>query len=164
MNEISENGKAGLTFLVARRSTARQSRKVTSQVWNSFDIVGVKLDGKEIITNFAKCKQCSGFVQFYGSTTTQLKRHKCDDERQPKIDQVLDITTNVTISKDDLLTIRDAAAQFVSLDIRPFSAVNGEGMKKFLLTVAKVARKYKLLADKDFDCLVPNRFAVTRYK
>lgn len=38
------------------------------------------------------------------------------------------------------MAIRNAAAQFVAVDVRPFLAVEGAGMKTLLLTVIKIAK------------------------
>lgn len=161
LDKIRECELNGSMITVPRHTTVRQSGKVTSEVWKSFHVVGIKINGEEVMTNFAKCKKCSGYVQFYGSTTTQLKRHRCENT-QPQINEYMQNRSHTNISQNDITEIHNAASKFIALDIRPFSAVDGDGLRTLVWTVAKIARKYRNLTDKDIERLIPHRSTVSR--
>lgn len=159
INVIHQKEKDGMLFTLEKHQIARHSGKVTSKVWNSFKVVGILTNGVNNITNFAQCKNCMKFVQYNRSSTTQLSRHKCDGWPQFTIEQCL----RPRVTKEDITAIRDAAAKFIALDIRPFYALEGDGLKDLLLTFAKITRKYGNLNKLEINRLLPRRLTISRY-
>lgn len=159
LNIIHQKEKDGMLFTLEKHQVARHSKKVTSKVWNSFQVVGIVTNGIKNLTNFAQCKNCMRFVQYHLSSTTQLSRHKCDSRTQTTIEQCL----RPRVTKENIRTIRDAAAKFIALDIRPFYALEGDGLRDLLLTFAKITKKYGNLTATEIEHLLPLRMTISRH-
>lgn len=59
--------------------------------------------------------------------------------------------------------VRDAATEFIVRDIRPFYALEGEGLQNLLKTMIHVGKKYPRLALDYIKRLIPSRFTMRRH-
>lgn len=139
----------------------KNANKIKSKVWQLFTLIFDKRDNK-LIENYVRCQRCSKFVAYNGVTTSKLLNHKCQNLSQPTIQGFLSISNNngAKFSKNDIDAVRDAAAKFVVKDIRPFYAVEGEGLQDLIKTIAKINRKHPNLSDADIERLIPSRKVV----
>lgn len=178
VKELSENQKNGSIFVAPKKAFKQKQRKGRiSEVWTFFDLVGMELDGKKHMTNFAMCKRCATYIQFNHSATTQLTRHKCE-----KYDRTQTLCTSFSqerscpgpghskqdnlpakVTQEDIMKVREGCAKFIALDIRPFFAVEGEGFKALLKSIIEICNKYDNLNENDIVRLLPGRLTMARY-
>lgn len=132
------------------------------------------MGGKKLMTNYAVCKNCSKYIQFNHSATNQLSRHKCNNgNTQTTISLFTDNGSSsssirnrflpVKVTREDIMKVRDGVSKFVALDIRPFSAVEGDGLKEMIKSVVEGCNKYENLNDSDVDRLLPSHQTVARH-
>lgn len=89
-----------------------------SQVWTTFEEIR-SISDKDKETFFVRCTLCAALIYKPNSNTNPLHRHKCGNGDSKKI-------SKVSITDKNLLKL--AAAKFVSKDIRPYFAVECEGL------------------------------------
>ena len=125
-----------------------------SEVWNHFGLVerknttqsqssepdGASATFKEVIDGYAACRHCKSVLVYNSkSGTSHMQRHinvcnkrqlksTLQSQSQPTIDQSLIRKVN----KIDKEKINKAAVAFTCIDLRPFSAIEGEGIVKVL--------------------------------
>lgn len=66
----------------------------------------------------------------------------------------------IKFSESDIDKVRNAAMQFVVKDIRPFYAVEGEGLRCLCKTMILLGRKYPQMSDADIESLIPHRTVI----
>lgn len=135
--------------------------RCSSKVWDRFHIIFNTIVN-EVINNFVKCTHCGDFVEYNGNTTSNLLNHKCRNmnkksifEEQAKVQRQFD--------RKDIDAIRNATVKFVSFDIRPFFAIEGEGLLDLLMTMAEVGSRYQNISREDIRQLIPSRRTVKRH-
>lgn len=102
-----------------------QTGRKMSPAWDTFDVI-YEHDTKQQVANFFYCTECTSIVYNpYGQgNTNKLLRHTCycdeagDTRQKPKL----------LIRKVDKERLKIASAHFVSKDLRPFYAVECEGI------------------------------------
>lgn len=110
-----------------------------------------------------KCLKCTKFMPYNGVTTSKLLSHNCQNDKQPKINNFLTTARSVNFSKQEIDEIKEAASEFVVNEIRPFYAVEGQGLRKFLRTIVKISKRHPNLNEADIDRLLPSRKVVQRH-
>lgn len=158
--EVRQLDKNGM--IETRKKSEDTSVKLSmlkSTVWETFLLIFDRTNNKKI-RNFVKCSKCSSFVAYNGSTTTSLKSHECN--KLQTIDSFLK-SEKTKLSKNDIDAIRDAATEFIVRDIRPFYAIEGEGLRNLLKTMIRVGKNYRMLSEDDIKRLLPARMTMHRH-
>lgn len=138
---------------------SRPKQNARSGVWTKFHEVLDK-GNNSIIANYVKCVNCDKFYKYNGGTTSSLQRHKCGSKtKQRRIDDFLD-TKNQKISKTDSLKLRDAVTKFIVKDLRPFKAMEGDGLYALLQAMVSLGATYPWLGNKDIHNIIPSKKTV----
>lgn len=162
IEEIRALDKENQLTMKMRHEYERKSvNKIKSKVWQSFSLVFDKRTDK-LIKNYVRCHKCSNFCAYNGETTSKLLKHKCKDHGQPTINDFISNSSKISahFSKNEITAIRDAAVEFIVKDIRPFYAVEGDGLQSLIKTIAKISRNHPNLSDTDIERLIPSRKVV----
>lgn len=108
------------------------------------------------IEYFAYCTGCSKAVMNpYGSgCTTKLLRHKCGlgcgNEEEP-------LSSYANFSKKDFAALKISAAKYVSYDLKPYSSIDGIGLRNLLKTVYRLGQTNKKINEDQFFNTIPTR-------
>lgn len=102
-----------------------------------------------LVHNFFYCTKCQSIKYIKSGATTQMLRHGCVEElvtkRMSKIDQT------------DFENLKNAAAKFVSLDLRPFRSVECPGFHEIVMAAVQIGQKYPNLTRDDLISNFPGR-------
>lgn len=138
-------------------------RKHCSDVWGKFRII--KCDNIKI-PNFVYCSTCGSFCAYNGNTTSRLISHKCSvntDVNQNTIEQLsgFDVVPmkkpKINFSSDDLRIVRDASSKFIVNDLRPFYAIEGNGLISLAQSILHISKKYPNIGPADIEAILPSR-------
>lgn len=152
--EMDSNGS-----LAFKPKSEVHAGRCSSTVWDRFHII-VNTADNEIIQNFVKCINCGEFIEYNGSTTSNLRNHKCRHMKSIRHEQS---NARRQFDRKDIDAIRDATVKFVAFDIRPFFAIQGEGLLDLLITMAEVGSRYQNMSREDIRQLIPSRRTVKRH-
>lgn len=144
INNIQLNVDTG-TWHVKKKSKQR------SGVWlNIYEV----FDGKELVPHAYYCNLChTALYNSYGrGNTTGLLRHTCQ--------KTVDGQKKLIVRGDIKKQIKSAAANFVAKDLRPYSAVEGEGLFDLCAASMKFGQIYKKATDADLRDVLPSRNTV----
>lgn len=121
------------------------------------------MEPKRVVSNFVKCSCCSTFFAYNGETTTLLLRHilKCAPN-QPSISNFFAVKKPITIKEIDMARLREAAIKFVVKDLRPFYAIEGDGLNDLCKAILHLGQKYPTMSEDDFNNVMPSRQTVSR--
>lgn len=113
-------------------------------------------DGEKIVDDAFYCTACdTPIYNFYEKGNTSIfNRHIC---------QKIDVTNNklkLIIRPEIKNDFKKAAAMFVAKDLRPYLAVEGEGLFELLVTAMKFGQQYKKATDDDLRNMLPSRNTV----
>lgn len=153
-------------LLMKKRTNYRQKKAgaaITSDVWEKFHILSLK-ETNEIIKDWVQCSKCSKFLKYNGRTTTGLKRHICsfNDNMSSTLDSFLSIGT-LRFTETNKKIIRDGAEKFIVLDLRPYFALEGDGLRSFLRAAIQISKRYPSITEEDIDKLIPSRRTMNRH-
>lgn len=146
--------------LQMRSKVENSEKRLTSNVWLSFNEIVDKSNNK-VISNFVECIKCNSFAQYNGISTTQLLRHVCL-KKQRNLDFFLS-KNKCEIAHEDKAKITNACVKFISKDLRPYYAVEGEGLIDLLKSMVNIGRKYSFISDSDIEKIIPSRNTVKSY-
>lgn len=138
----------------------RSKRRHSSDVWEKFKIIKYN---DLCVPNFVFCTKCEAFCSYNGSTTTRLIAHKCIvDVNQNSIDNIEGFEVEpkkpkIKFTQDDLKIVRNAASKFIVKDLRPFYAIEGEGLISLIQSILKVSQNYPNIGPNDLTTLLPSR-------
>lgn len=124
----------------------------TSPVWNIFH--EIFNDEDELEMHFVYCTKCHAIKYTRNATTTQLLRHDCVVEMIPGT------SSGIKVDRIDFENMKNAAAKFVSLDLRPFNAVECPGFYEIVMAGVKLGQKYPNLTKDDLLSNFPRRKAI----
>lgn len=124
-----------------------------SCVWNVF--YAIVNENDEEVDQFYYCIKCHEIKYRHGSegTTTQLLRHRCVTEN----------TTRKSIEPIDTVFIeklKEAAAKFVCLDLRPMYALEGDGIRELFMAGFKMGKRYPKMSVENLMEHFPTRKSV----
>lgn len=157
--QLREMNTCGL--LAFKPKSELRSGRCSSKVWDRFHIIFNTSDN-EIINNFVKCINCGDFVEYNGSTTSNLLYHKCRIVHKESVFQE-QAKEQRRFDQKDIDGIRDSIVKFVAFDIRPFFAIEGEGLLDLLIKMAEVGNRYQNISREDVRQLIPSRRTVKRH-
>lgn len=154
LNELNESGS--LDFNPKKELF---TSRITSSVWERFHVI-LDRTTNNVISGFVKCIECGHFVEYNGSTTSNLKNHKCN---RKKIEQNHLTRIVRKFHQSDIEAVRNASVKFVVEDLRPFLAIEGEGMLDLLTTIAQIGSRYPQLSKEEINEIIPSRRIVKRH-
>lgn len=131
-------------------------------------------EAEVLIKDFYFCIGCEAIYNIDIKNSGRcLKNHvdECfgkDDTRANKIDehfgQVFHPSKRRKISKEDKLTVKEAAIKYIVCDMRPILSIKGNGLKSLIATMTNIGAKYGAMSESDIDdCnLIPSRATVSQ--
>lgn len=132
---------------------------ISSGVWVDFRRMMVSEENC-LIENYVWCLHCKHPIAYLGSTTTRLKDHQRKCPARP-FDEANDKSkATITFKLAELEQIKDAAAKFIVKDIRPFLAIEGEGLRDLIYSGIQLGRKYPKMNEADLRNAIPTRNTV----
>lgn len=154
-------------LLLNKRADYRQRRRsgatLTSNVWEKFHILSLRATN-EIINDWVQCGQCLQFLKYNGRTTTGLKRHRCSVKNKfsSTLESYFTTGGSFIFTETDKNIIRDGAEKFIVEDLRPYFALEGNGLRSFLRAAIQIGKRYPTITEKDIDKLIPSRRTMKR--
>lgn len=129
--------------------------KRRSGIW---DTIYEVFDGDRKVENAYFCIHCRIpiYNNYKAGNTTGLLRHICFQTEVNGAKKIL-------IAPKAKIELREAAANFVAKDLRPYSAIEGDGLRKLCLAVMKFGQKYKIATENDLMDVLPCRNTVKAY-
>lgn len=128
-------------------------KKNRSTAWARFDEI---YDGKIKISHFLYCKLCRSIVHKPSSNTNSMLRHMCNNLVEgSKIGK-----EQIIIAKKDTTRLKEAAAKFVAKDLRPFYAVQCEGLLDLCFACVEFGQNNRKVNRNTFIQAMPSRNTV----
>lgn len=125
----------------------------TADFWKAYKRLFTK-DGKE--TNCVQCQYCGRFDEYDSAKGLKtLKTHikNCCAIGAPKLDAY--IQRDINLTKDEKSGLNKAAVNFCYMDMRPFTAIQGKGLKYLLEAVSAISSKYGKLTPDQLEKILP---------
>lgn len=118
------------------------------------------VDEKNVPTNYVKCKFCNRIDEYDKVKGTKgLKTHTtlCNSLSASCSVKPF-ITKDIILSKDEKTSLNMAALGYCYKDLRPFMAIEGEGLRSLLLAISKLSSKYGQFSEEQLNkyLLCPN--------
>lgn len=120
----------------------------TSPIWDTFHLI-FNNDEDEVI-GFYYCITCNKIIyspHAVSGSTAQLLRHGC----------VLKPSQKITINQSEFDALKRAAAKMVSLDLRPFQAVECPGLLDLVMAGVNLGKKYSDMTIDGLRQIFPSR-------
>lgn len=111
-------------------------------------------DGKD--TNCVQCQNCNRFDEYdtnKGLKTLNGHAKICNAIGAPKLDGFIQREIKLNKFEQDVLT--KAAVKFCYKDMRPFVAVEGDGLRGLLEAVSAISAKYGRLSESQLKKVLP---------
>lgn len=163
--ELLEAIKTG-KYSVRNASGSKFKQEVTWTKWRL-----IYDESNEQIRDHFYCSSCSKIYNLSLATSGRcLKTHalECvgplDDDN--RIDNRIDKhftqmkKQGRKMTADDKLAIKEAALKFVIIDLRPISAINGDGLAELISTMTYMGAKYGGMTVADVKDVIPSRQTV----
>lgn len=154
VNNVSDKIKSNVYSVRAPTSKKR------SDVWKSlneiFDEKGDKL------VNFVACSYCSTALRYDSKKlgNNHLKSHIDNHQTTTSINRFL--KKEKEISSADRRNVLESFIDFVTLDLRPYNSVNGNGMVRLLQTFMKLGSIYGCLDREAIQRILPSVPTISR--
>lgn len=160
--DILEHIKSGRYSVKAPCDTAKYTQKVT---WSLMRLIYDETD--EILPDYFFCSKCAKIYNLkLCNTGKTLKRHveKCT-LREQITDHFVPELRQPTTKKIKLLDkqlVKDAAMKFIIRDMRPISAIEGDGLRTLISKCTYIGAKYGHLTPEAIENtkLLPSRQTV----
>lgn len=117
-----------------------------------------------MISSFIACSKCSHVIKYNARNGTSnalihIQKHE-KSENESTIDNYF-VKQSVTISSTDKQCLIESAVKFVSKDLRPFAAVEGEGLQDFARSLWNMGSKYGCVTKEEISNVIPCRSTVS---
>lgn len=122
-----------------------------SPVWETWHLV-FDMDGIEAVGFFycIKCHEVMYSAHAVTGSTSQLLRHRCVTIEQKPIQ----------LSEIDRETLKQAAAKFVAVDLRPLRAIECPGLLELVMAGVELGKKFPDMTIEDLKRELPTRNTV----
>lgn len=117
-----------------------------SKWWENFEEI-FDGDSKE---DFVRCTLCKGYEYKPGTNTNSIIRHKCRTNT----------TTNLRITPEIKSKLYMGSACFIAKDLRPYKAIECEGLLDLCTACIEFGKKYRNATRKDLESAMPSRNTV----
>lgn len=154
--EILENLKSK-TFSTRKRFDS----KYRSNNWVLFH--EIVTDERLVVSNFVFCTKCKSIIKYdTAGGTGNLNKHRkrCSSQRNTMDSYA--VKNNIKFEKRDTDEILSAAKRFCYKDLRPFTAIEGDGLIDLLYTVSAITARHGLLSKDIIKNLLPHPTTVSR--
>lgn len=152
--------KIRLCVLVHRPPISKKRALIWEHLHEVFD-----KETKEQIKGFVVCKKCEKVMRYDSKTlgtnhlTNHLKTH--GNERLHSMNEFVMKTKELT--KTDKNMVLNACVNFVCKDLRPYSAVVGDGLIELLQTFMKIGSIHGTLEQSQIKDLLPSVQTISRH-
>lgn len=148
---MNEDLKNGVLF------HQKKAGKTRSIAWDKFDHI-FSTESKEKIKYFFYCTQCSGieYNPADNGNTNKLLRHVCNKTygvRKKGSEQII-------LKKSEKENFKTAAANYVAKDLRPYFAIQGEGLLDLCYTSMRFGQANRRATKDDLVKIIPSRNTV----
>lgn len=153
IKKIKLNINAG-SYKTKERGFGNSNNRLKSPVWSKFHEIFDANDKK--IERFYYCIACSNVVwnPMGKGNTVYLLRHKCVQTNC--ISKYLPPCKRLKFDDNDKKSVYQASAKFVSLDLRPFRAIEGGGLNDLLVAAMQLGKKYPFMTEDDLKKIIPS--------
>lgn len=144
---VSEKIKSNVYTVRAPTSKKR------SDVWKSLNEI-IDSDGNQLL-KFVACSSCSTVLRYDSKKlgNNHLKAHIDSHKATNSIHRF--VTKEKEISSADRRAVLESFIDFVTLDLRPYNAVNGDGMIRLLQTFMRLGSIHGCLDQKAIQRVLP---------
>lgn len=134
-------------------------KRPKSSVWESFGQLYDQTTNR-MIDNYTICLKCKALTIASGSCTTVMLRHECQKEETMcvGIEKYLNLQTSkksTKFSSNEKSKIKMACVNFVAKDLRPFYAIEGDGLFDLLEQVMLISKSHPHMTRSDLEKLIP---------
>lgn len=152
-NEIREKR------MITKKKTSL--KKIRSPVWETFNEI-FTADSLEAVPNFYQCTNCETIVYNpnIGGNTTRLIRHICYESKNGHDTNDHVGQERLMISAKDKEPLKSAAVKFIANDLRPYSAIEGEGLLDICVACMNFGQKFRKAGPADLKNALPSRNTV----
>lgn len=120
-----------------------------SKVWSLFEEI---YENDTKLSNFVRCKECECIIFKPTSNTNKMNRHRCQTGENPN--------KRISFDPSVQLFMKEAASQFIAKDLRPFSAVECEGLLDLCAASMKFGQLYRRATRENLADVMPCRNTV----
>jgi hypothetical protein len=121
--------------------------KHTSDCWSSFGFPAIvtRNGDRHRIEGFASCRKCFSTYSYHSNSTRWLNKHDCEasKERKKLSEANANLSTQrrltsffsakpLSLKASEILKIKDLQAEWVCKNIRPFSIVEDNGLRRLI--------------------------------
>lgn len=134
--------------------------KLRSEVWTKFHEIFF-MDTSQKIDHFYYCVECADIIDnlYLDGNTNRFKRHVCIDNNNNN-DGNVNNNSKLVISKLDKDKLKTASVKFVAKDLRPYFALECEGLLDLCEASMKFGQKYRRAGRSDLSLALPSRNTV----
>lgn len=155
VNTVSEKIRSNVYTVRAPTSKKR------SDVWKSLNEI-FDSDGNQLL-NFVACSSCSTVLRYDSKKlgNNHLKAHIDSHKTMNSIHKF--VTKEKEISFADRRAVLESFVDFVTLDLRPYNTVNGDGMIRLLQTFMRLGSIHGCLDQKAIQRVLPSVPTISRH-
>lgn len=131
--------------------------KTRSKVWLKFDEI-FSTDPRQKIDYFYYCTECTAVIDnlCIDGNTNRLIRHVCFENMQCETGE----SKQMIISKEDKEKLKLASVHFISKDLRPYYAIQCEGLLDLCYACMQFGQRYRKAQRDDLIKALPTRNTV----
>lgn len=135
-------------------------------MWEHFGLVFCE-ETKTVIPGFIVCRDCSKVYRYSPRSGTSnvlshLRSHKTHQQPLTMDNFVIMDSESLNISNEDKTKLLRAAVQFVTKDLRPFVAIECEGITDLLYLIWNLGGKHGSISREDLQKAMPSAVTVSR--
>lgn len=137
-----------------QETTENESQIIKSGVWLVFRRMLLR-DENALIDKWVWCVHCKQTVPYYSNTTNRQLQHQKNCPKKPFTEGGGE--SNITFKLNELNQLRDSAAKYVVSDVRPISAIAGEGLIQLIYSAIQLGWRYPHMNIADLKNALPSR-------
>lgn len=141
---------------ITQQETVDGSQSITSGVWLECRRMLVR-EPNVLIDNYVWCMHCKNSLPYYNNTTTKIWEHLRKCQHKPFEESNANAPSTIKFKMNELQDLRNAAARFVVKDVRPFIAIEGEGLRGLIYAAVQLGKKYPQMTEEDLKKALPSR-------
>lgn len=143
---------------------SKREKRCRSKIWARFHEIREVATNK-LIENFYYCLKCEAvlFSSSSDGNTNAFHRHQCfdsDEEMGATKKRKTNNENHILVKDDDKLALKIASAKFVAVDLRPYHAIDCQGLLDLCSAAMKFGQKYPSASETDLKRAMPTRNTV----
>lgn len=161
INDIKKRVEAGTIEFLTQQETIVNNEMacISSGVWLDFRRMLVP-EENTVVENIVFCAHCRTTVAYYGTTTTRLRDHQRKCSKRPLDDRTDNSKSTINFKLEELAQLKESSVKFIVKDVRPFAAIEGEGLLDLIYSGIQLGRKYPRMNEADLKKALPSRNTV----